>query len=384
MFFSLFSLLNCIFEHLFLRVDGDYTAEGYLDPLAEGNICQRPLVFIHLFREPLSGVDDLDDARNGLLKLGPRTKDEEVYWEILRKDQVSLARVIDEGEGGLGDLSNIHFVQEVFDETGVAAHPYDVDPLLAGVRMHERKCWSNADATCNGQGIRGADSLVGKLTCERSEDVHRPKAGRLDLIVHFLCPVAACSDAEHGVVLFGWLWKHREGVPLILRDPGTHDVHVRRLLAIIARRVLEVEGNSLLSVSLEEHVLDKVVADEKSEEEIDAVNQGRDTDQVVDARRCMPHQCKSPDPREVVQSLPDLETQSFLQLRHYHWPNDEQCAPRGNRAGEPCRSVPKEIDIAVDTPAYDVKERVKHGLDPNDHTEYRVDLVHVGKVDPLS
>ena len=126
------------------------------------------MILTHLFREPLSGVDDLDDARNGLLELGPRTKDEEVYWEILRKDQVSLARVIDEGEGGLGDLGNIHFVQEVFDETWVAAHPYDVDPLLAGVRLHERKRRSNADATCNGQGIRGVDGLVGKLARERS------------------------------------------------------------------------------------------------------------------------------------------------------------------------------------------------------------------------
>ena len=126
-----------------------------------------------------------------------------------------------------------------------------------------------------------------------------------------------------------------------------------------------------------------MVADEKPDEEIDAISQGWNTDQVVDARRCMPHQCKSPDPREVVQSFPDLETQSFLQLRHYHRPNDEQRAPRGNQTGDPCRGVPKEIDIVVDTPAYDVKGRVEHGLDPNDHTEYRVDLVHIGKVDPL-
>jgi hypothetical protein len=63
---------------------------------------------------------------------------------------------------------------------------------------------------------------------------------RFDLVVHLLRPIPASANANHCVIFLRGVREHGKRMPLPLRYPWTHDVHVRGLGAAKSLWVLEL------------------------------------------------------------------------------------------------------------------------------------------------
>ena len=67
---------------------------------------------------------------------------------------------------------------------------------------------------------------------------------QFDLVVHLLCPIPASSNAYHCVILLHRVRENGKRMPLPLRYPRTHDVHIRGLGAAKSLRILKLHLNN--------------------------------------------------------------------------------------------------------------------------------------------
>eukprot|EP00985_Skeletonema_marinoi_P031544 scaffold37721_cov231-Skeletonema_marinoi.AAC.1 len=168
-----------------------------------------------------------------------------------------------------------------------------------------------------------------------------------------LRPIAAAFDAQHGVVLLRGLGKDRKGMPLVLRDPWTHDIHVRCLgLLIPVGWILEVQCNTILSISFEEGILNQAIPSEIS--------------------------------KEVVKPLAHLKSKSLFDCRNHHWPTDERSDHKSSQPRDTRSCSPQEINISIQSPSQHMKEGMKHRLNTHYYAKEPMHFVHVTKVNPLS
>ena len=136
--------------------------------------------------------------------------------------------------------------------------------------------------------------------------------------------VTASTNTEHGVVLFLGLWERCKAVPLILWYPRTHHIYVQCLrLSLPTRRVHKVQSNNILSVPLEEDILDQTVPEEESKDVIEQkkLQEGPSNNISWKVHGTVEHNC--PDNWQVMNALAYFELDALFELFNCRWPADE-------------------------------------------------------------